>query len=64
MPDATKGRLVLTRAIGESIFIGENADIELTVVEIRGSKVRLAVQADKLIPVHRKEVFEQIRSQS
>ncbi len=50
--------LVLSRQRDESIIIGDN--IVITVVDIRGDKVRLGVQAPSEIPVHRKEVYEAI----
>ena len=51
--------LVLSRQRDESIFIGDN--IKITVVDIRGDKVRLGVEAPKEVPVHRNEVYEAIR---
>ena len=50
--------LVLSRKKNESIVI--NSDITVTVVEIRGDKVRLGIVAPKEIPVHRQEVFDAI----
>jgi carbon storage regulator len=50
--------LVLSRKKDESIVI--NNDIRIVVVEIRGDKVRLGVEAPKEVPVHRQEVFESI----
>jgi carbon storage regulator len=50
--------LVLSRKKDESIVI--NNDIKIVVVEIRGDKVRLGVEAPKEVPVHRQEVFEAI----
>jgi len=50
--------LVLSRKKDESIVI--NNDITIVVVEIRGDKVRLGVEAPKDVPVHRREVFEAI----
>ena len=50
--------LVLSRKKNESIVI--NNDITLTVVEIRGDKVRLGIVAPKDVPVHRQEVWEAI----
>ena len=47
--------LVLSRKKDESIVI--NNDITIVVVEIRGDKVRLGVEAPKEVPVHRREVF-------
>lgn len=54
--------LVLSRKSNESIVINNN--ITVTVVEIRGDKVRLGIVAPKEIPVHRQEVYEQIVGQS
>lgn len=51
--------LVLSRKKNESIVI--NDDITIVVVEIRGDKVRLGVDAPKEVPVHRQEVYEAIR---
>ncbi len=50
--------LVLSRKKNESIII--NDDITIVVVEIRGDKVRLGIEAPKHIPVHRREVFDAI----
>ena len=54
--------LVLSRQKDETIIIGDN--IEITVVDIRGDKVRLGVSAPKEISVHRKEVYEAIRREN
>ena len=51
--------LVLSRKKNESIVI--NDDISIVVVEIRGDKVRLGVDAPKEIPVHRREVYDAIK---
>lgn len=51
--------MVLSRKKNESIVI--NDDITIVVVEIRGDKVRLGVEAPKEIPVHRREVYDAIR---
>lgn len=51
--------LVLSRKKNESIVI--NNDITIVVVEIRGDKVRLGVEAPKEVPVHRKEVYGMIQ---
>jgi carbon storage regulator len=50
--------LVLSRKKDECIVI--NNDITIVVVEIRGDKVRLGIEAPKEVPVHRREVFEAI----
>lgn len=49
--------LVLSRKINERIMIG---DAVVTVVEIRGDKIRLGVEAAREVPVHREEVFRAI----
>ena len=54
--------LVLSRQRDETIVIGD--DIEITVVDIRGDKVRLGVTAPKEISVHRKEVYDAIRREN
>lgn len=51
--------LVLSRQRDETIIIGD--DIEITVVDIRGEKVRLGITAPPHVPVHRKEVYEAIK---
>lgn len=54
--------LVLSRQRDESIMIGDN--IEITIVDIRGDKVRLGIEAPTEIPVHRQEVFEAIQREN
>jgi carbon storage regulator len=54
--------LVLSRKRDESIIIGEN--IVLTIVDIRGDKVRLGIQAPATVPVHRKEVHDAMKLES
>ena len=54
--------LVLSRQRNESIIIGDN--IVITVVDIRGDKVRLGIQAPTEIPVHRQEVYEAIEREN
>jgi carbon storage regulator len=51
--------LVLSRHRDESIMIGD--DIVVTVVDIRGDKVRLGIQAPTHIPVHRQEIYDAIQ---
>lgn len=54
--------LVLSRQRDESIIIGD--DIVITVVDIRGDKVRLGIQAPSEIPVHREEIYDLIKKES
>ena len=51
--------LVLSRQKDESIVIGD--DVEITIVDVRGDKVRLGIIAPREISVHRKEVYEAIQ---
>lgn len=51
--------LVLSRKRDESIMIGD--DVVITIVDIRGDKVRLGIEAPQAIPVHRQEVYEAIK---
>ena len=54
--------LVLSRQRDESIMIGDN--VVITVVDIRGDKVRLGIEAPRDIPVHRQEVYEAIQREN
>ena len=51
--------LVLTRRIGESLMIGSR--VTVTVVAVKGSQIRIGVNAPKSIPVHREELYERLR---
>lgn len=54
--------LVLSRQRDESIIINDN--IVITVVDVKGDKVRLGVEAPREIPVHRREVYEAIHREA
>lgn len=54
--------LVLSRQRDESIVIGDN--VQITIVDIRGDKVRLGIVAPSEIPVHRKEVYDAIQREN
>lgn len=54
--------LVLSRQRDETIMIGD--EIEITVVDIRGDKVRLGITAPTRIAVHRKEVYDAIKAEN
>ena len=54
--------LVLTRQRNESIMIGDN--IEVTLLEVRGDKVRLGIRAPVDVRIFRKEVYEAIQAEN
>ncbi len=54
--------LVLSRQKDETIMIGDN--VQITVVDIRGDKVRIGIVAPIEIPVHRKEVYDAIQREN
>jgi carbon storage regulator len=54
--------LVLSRKRGETIVVG--SDIRITVVEIRGDKVKLGFVGPNQVPIHREEVYRRIQEES
>ncbi len=54
--------LVLSREKEQIIMIGE--DITITICDIRGDKVRVGIEAPKHIPIHRKEIYDNIKRES
>lgn len=54
--------LVLSRQRDETIMIGD--EVEITIVDIRGDKVRIGITAPRDVQVHRKEVYEAIRREN
>jgi carbon storage regulator len=54
--------LILTRRIGESVYIGD--DVRLTVLGVRGTQVRIGINAPKEIPVHREEIYYRIKHEN
>jgi carbon storage regulator len=53
--------LVLSRKLGERVFIGN--DIVVTIVAVQGDRVRVGVDCPAPIPVHREEVYQRIRNE-
>lgn len=53
--------LVLTRQVDEVVMIGD--DIRIKIIEVRGDKVRIGFEAPPNVPVHRLEVYNQIKKQ-
>ncbi len=54
--------LVLSRQRDESIVIGDN--VVITIVDVRGDKVKLGIEAPREVPVHRQEVYEAIQREN
>ena len=54
--------LILTRKLGERITIGD--DITIRLLEIKGSQVKLGIEAPKSISIHRQEIYERIREEN
>jgi len=53
--------LILTRRIGESVYIGD--EVRLTVLGVRGTQVRIGINAPKDVPVHREEIYHKIKQE-
>ncbi len=53
--------LILTRRVGETVMIGN--DITVTVLGVKGNKVRVGVNAPREVPVHREEIYERVRAE-
>jgi len=54
--------LVLTRKIDQSIMIGDN--VKITIVDVRGEQVKIGIEAPRSIPVHREEIYEEIKAEN
>ena len=52
--------LILTRRAGETLVIGD--DVTITVLEVKGSQVRIGINAPKSVSVHREEIYKKIQS--
>jgi len=53
--------LILTRKIGESLMIGDN--VTVTVLGVKGTQVRIGVNAPKDIVVHREEIYKKLKTE-
>jgi carbon storage regulator len=51
--------LILTRRVGETVRIGD--DVTVTVLSVKGTQVRIGIDAPKTVVVHREEIFERIQ---
>jgi carbon storage regulator len=56
--------LVLTRKVGESLVIGKDAEIKVTLLGTQGSQARLGINAPKDISVHREEIYQRIQAEN
>lgn len=54
--------LVLSRKVGETIVVPQLA-LTVTVLEVRGDRIRLGIKAPSGVPVHRREVWDRIRAE-
>ncbi len=54
--------LVLSRQKNETIMIGD--DVQITIVDVRGDKIRIGIVAPASVPVHRKEVYDAIQAEN
>ncbi|HFL8819508.1 MAG TPA: carbon storage regulator CsrA [Candidatus Azoamicus sp. OHIO2] len=54
--------LILTRKIGESLVIGEN--VTVTVLGVKGTQVRIGINASKDISVHREEIYKKLKAET
>jgi len=53
--------LILTRRISESVIIGD--EVKITVLGVKGSQVRLGIDAPKTVSVHREEIYDKIQQE-
>ena len=54
--------LILTRRVGEALMVGNNTKI--VVLGVKGSQIRLGINAPKDVKVHREEIYEKINEES
>ena len=52
--------LILTRRVGETLVIGDNEEIRITITGVHGHQVKVAIKAPRHIPVHREEIAKRI----
>lgn len=50
--------LILTRRVGETLMVGD--EVEVSVLGVKGSQVRIGIKAPKSVPVHREEVYQRV----
>lgn len=52
--------LVLTRRVGESLIIGDEGKIKLSVLRVQGNQVRIGIEAPRDVAVHREEIYRRV----
>ncbi|MCK4608803.1 MAG: carbon storage regulator CsrA [Gammaproteobacteria bacterium] len=55
--------LILSRRPGETITIGPNAEIKLTLLDVNGKQAKVGIEAPKAVPVHRQEIYLKIQQE-
>ena len=55
--------LILSRRVGETVVIGKEGQIRVTITSVQGASVRLAIAAPRDMPIHREEIFERIQAE-
>lgn len=53
--------LILTRRVGETLMVGD--DVAVTILTVKANQVRLGIRAPASVPVHREEIYDQIKRQ-
>lgn len=53
--------LILTRKIGETLVIGDNAEIAVTILDINRKQIKIGIKAPREVSVHREEVYQRIQ---
>lgn len=63
LADTKSGHLVLSRKRGQKIVVGDGPDqIVLTILDVRGERVRVGIRAPRALTVHREEIFLDIQA--
>jgi len=53
--------LILTRRIDENLIIGDDGEIKVSILGVKGNQVRVGIEAPKHIAVHREEIYKKIK---
>jgi len=55
--------LILTRRTDETLIIGKEANIEITILGIKGNQVKIGISAPGDVPIHRQEIYQKIQDE-